>query len=258
MAPCLRCQYDLQKDFQPVSLVSSDPLIIVAKKSIPANDLKEFAAWLRANPEATQGTTGAGGVGTVAGLLFQKETGTRFRFVPYRGGQGPAMQAVVASQIDFMIATAANSLPHVGAGTIQGLRRYVEEPARRGARYPDSRRSGTTGAPRLELASNLSAQSNPHERSRQTECGCGRRLGRSGGAPAACRARAGDFSARSANAGSAASLSRRRDREVVADHPGRQHQGRVTSWTPPTLAGCAHCTGRHENTPEHASPRSSP
>ena len=117
--PMFALPYDLQKDFQPVSLVSSDPLIIVAKKSIPANDLKEFAAWLRANPEATQGTTGAGGVGTVAGLLFQRETGTRFRFVPYRGGQGPAMQAVVASQIDFMIATAANSLSHVGAGTIK-------------------------------------------------------------------------------------------------------------------------------------------
>ena len=117
--PMFALPYDLQKDFQPVSLVSSDPLIIVAKKSIPANDLKEFAAWLRTNPEATQGTTGAGGVGTVAGLLFQRETGTRFRFVPYRGGQGPAMQAVVASQIDFMIATAANSLSHVAAGTIK-------------------------------------------------------------------------------------------------------------------------------------------
>jgi tripartite-type tricarboxylate transporter receptor subunit TctC len=117
--PMFALPYDLQKDFQPVSLVSSDHLIIVAKKNIPANDLKEFAAWLRANPEATQGTTGAGGVGTVAGLLFQRETGARFRFVPYRGGQGPAMQAVVASQIDFMIATAANSLAHVGAGTIR-------------------------------------------------------------------------------------------------------------------------------------------
>ncbi|MBX9777279.1 MAG: tripartite tricarboxylate transporter substrate binding protein BugD [Xanthobacteraceae bacterium] len=117
--PMFALPYDLQRDFQPVSLVCSDPLIIVAKKGIPANDLKELVAWLRANPEATQGTTGAGGVGTVAGLLFQRETGTRFRFVPYRGGQGPAMQAVVAGQIDFMIATAANSLAHVAAGTIK-------------------------------------------------------------------------------------------------------------------------------------------
>src|SRR5207237_8298904 len=99
-------------------LVSSDPLIIVAKKTMPANDLKEFIAWLKANPDkATQGTTGAGGISTVGGVFFQKETGTRFRFVPYRGGLAPAMQDLVAGQVDFMIDTAANSLPQGRAGT---------------------------------------------------------------------------------------------------------------------------------------------
>src|SRR5713101_1938643 len=72
--PMFALQYDLQKDFEPVSLVSSDPLMIVAKKTIPARDLKEFIAWLKANPDnATQGTTGAGGISTVGGLFFQKE-----------------------------------------------------------------------------------------------------------------------------------------------------------------------------------------
>jgi tripartite-type tricarboxylate transporter receptor subunit TctC len=113
-------RYDLLGDFGPVALVSSDPLLIVARKTMPANDLKGFIAWLKANPDqATQGTTGAGGISTVGGLFFRRATGTQFRFVPYRGGLGPAMQDLVAGQIDFMVDTAANSLPQVRAGTIK-------------------------------------------------------------------------------------------------------------------------------------------
>src|SRR5262249_59748864 len=92
---------------------------VVARKSMPANALKEFIAWLKANPDrATQGTTGAGGISTVGGLFFRRATGTRFRFVPYRGGLGPAMQDLISGQIDFMIDTAAHSLPQVRARTI--------------------------------------------------------------------------------------------------------------------------------------------
>ena len=120
--PMFSLQYDLVKDFEPVALVSSDPLMIVGKKALPAKDLKEFVAWLKANPDqATQGTTGAGGISTVGGLFFQRETGTRFRFVPYRVGLAAAMQDLVAGQIDFMIDTAANSLPQVRAGTIKAF-----------------------------------------------------------------------------------------------------------------------------------------
>src|SRR5258708_14740912 len=93
---------------------------MVARKSFPANDLKEFIAWLKANPDGgTQGTTGAGGISTVGGLFFRKETGTQFRFVPYRNGLAAAMQDLVAGQIDFMIDTAANSLPQIRAATIK-------------------------------------------------------------------------------------------------------------------------------------------
>jgi tripartite-type tricarboxylate transporter receptor subunit TctC len=118
--PMFGLEYDLQKDFEPVALVSNDPLLIVAKKSLPAKDLKEFLAWLKANPgKASQGTTGAGGISTVLGLSFQKEADTRFNFVPYRGGLGSAMLDLVAGQIDFMIDTAANSLPQVRTGAIK-------------------------------------------------------------------------------------------------------------------------------------------
>jgi len=112
-------QYDLLNDLEPVALLSSQPLLFVAKKAMPANDLKEFIAWLKANPgKASQGTPGAGTAAHIAGAFLQIQTGTQFAFVPYRG-TGPAMQDLVAGQIDFMIDTPTNSLPHVRAGSIK-------------------------------------------------------------------------------------------------------------------------------------------
>jgi tripartite-type tricarboxylate transporter receptor subunit TctC len=120
--PLFTLPYDLQKDFEPVGLICNDPLVIVTRNSLPPKNLKEFIAWLKANPDvATQGTTGAGGISTVGGMLFQQATGTRFRFVPYKGGLGMAMQDLVAGHIDFMVDTTANSLPQVRAGAIRAL-----------------------------------------------------------------------------------------------------------------------------------------
>ena len=112
-------QYDLLNDLEPVALLCSQPLLIVAKKAMPADDLKRLIAWLQANPDkASQGTPGAGTAAHITGAFFQKQTGTRFAFVPYRG-TGPAMQDLIAGQIDFMIDTPTNSLPHVRAGAIK-------------------------------------------------------------------------------------------------------------------------------------------
>jgi tripartite-type tricarboxylate transporter receptor subunit TctC len=112
-------QYDLLNDLEPVAMLSSQPLLFVAKKAMPANDLKEFIAWLKANPgKATQGTPGAGTAAHITGAFLQIKTGTQFAFVPYRG-TGPAMQDLVAGQIDFMIDTPTNSLPHLRAGSIK-------------------------------------------------------------------------------------------------------------------------------------------
>jgi tripartite-type tricarboxylate transporter receptor subunit TctC len=109
--------YDVVKDFEPIALLSSNPFLILAKKAVPADDLKGLVAWLKANPDkASQAIPTAGS--HVAGLLFQKETGTRFAFVPYRGG-GPAMQDLVAGQIDLMIIQAAVALPQVRAGAVK-------------------------------------------------------------------------------------------------------------------------------------------
>jgi tripartite-type tricarboxylate transporter receptor subunit TctC len=111
--------YDLLKDLTPVARLAIEPLVIVAKKSMPAKDLKELIAWLKANPDkASQGTAGVGNLAHVAGLLFQKETGTRFQFVPYRGS-APAVQDLVAGQIDIMIDAASNIVAQVGAGNVK-------------------------------------------------------------------------------------------------------------------------------------------
>jgi tripartite-type tricarboxylate transporter receptor subunit TctC len=112
-------QYDLLKDFEPISLLPSNPQLIVAKNALPAKNLNELVAWLKANPEkASQGTAGAGSAAHVSGAYFQAATGTRFQFVPYRGA-GPAMQDLVAGQIDLMFDQASNALPHVQAGKIR-------------------------------------------------------------------------------------------------------------------------------------------
>jgi tripartite-type tricarboxylate transporter receptor subunit TctC len=114
-------RYDLLKDFAPVSLLATEPLLILARKSLPAKNLKELIAWLKANPDkASQGTAGVGTAGHVTGILFQRETGTRFAFVPYRGA-GPAMQSLMAGQIDIAIDAPSTYLGQVLAGTINAF-----------------------------------------------------------------------------------------------------------------------------------------
>jgi tripartite-type tricarboxylate transporter receptor subunit TctC len=111
--------YDVLKDFQPVSPIASAQLLVVARKTMPAGDLKGLIAWLRENPgKATQGTGGPGSLTNLVGLSFRKETGTQFTSVPYRGS-GAAINDLVAGHIDIIIDLAPNSLPHVRAGAIK-------------------------------------------------------------------------------------------------------------------------------------------
>jgi tripartite-type tricarboxylate transporter receptor subunit TctC len=90
--------YDVVKDFVPVSLAATQPLVIVANKSVPANDLQELVAWVKANPDkATVGTAGPGSATHVAALFFQAKTGVRVQLVPYRGGGAQSMQDLIMS-----------------------------------------------------------------------------------------------------------------------------------------------------------------
>jgi len=114
-------QYDIINDFEPISLVASFSSMIVARKSVPANDLREFVAWLKANPNAaSQGSAGAGSLGHIGGVYFQNVTGTHIQHVPYRGS-APAMQDLVAGQIDMMIDAPVTILPQLRAGTIKAF-----------------------------------------------------------------------------------------------------------------------------------------
>jgi tripartite-type tricarboxylate transporter receptor subunit TctC len=115
----LSLSYDPVEDFEPVALIAATPLLIISRKDIPANDLKTLIAWLKDNPNnATQGTGGPGSLTHVAGIFFQRQTGTRFRTVPYRGASA-AINDIIAGHIDFMFDLAPNSLPHLSSGTIK-------------------------------------------------------------------------------------------------------------------------------------------
>jgi tripartite-type tricarboxylate transporter receptor subunit TctC len=111
--------YDLLKDFAPVALLTSNPQIIVTRKTLAASDLKELVAWIAANPDkATAGSAGA--VASVSIAFFQQKTGTHLVVVPYRGA-APAVQDLMGGQIDLMFDQASNALPQVHAGTIKAF-----------------------------------------------------------------------------------------------------------------------------------------
>jgi len=112
-------QFDLLTDLEPVAFLANSPLWVVAKNGFPARDLKEFIAWLKANPgKASAATVGVGSGSHMCGIYIQNITGTKFQFVPYRGG-APAMLDIVAGQVDFMCDFAGNSLPNARSGQIK-------------------------------------------------------------------------------------------------------------------------------------------
>ena len=122
-----KLDYDIVGSFAPVALLANTPQMIIARKDLPANDVRELIAWLKANPDKAQaGTVGAAGGSQVAGMYFQQVTGTKFGFVPYRGG-APAMQDLMAGRIDFMFDQGANALTQLRAGTIKAYAMLTEQ-----------------------------------------------------------------------------------------------------------------------------------
>src|SRR5262245_18720691 len=124
--------YDLQKDFEAIGLISVNPQLMVAKKTLPADDLKGLVAWTKANPgKATFVNQNA--AAQVSGILFQQLTGTQVQFIPYRGA-GPAMTELISGQVDLLVVQGAVALPQVRGGTIKAIANLSP---RRSATMPD-------------------------------------------------------------------------------------------------------------------------
>jgi tripartite-type tricarboxylate transporter receptor subunit TctC len=141
--------YDLLRDLEPIVLLPSNPMIVVSKSAVPAKNLNEFVGWIKANEgKVSAGTAGAGSATHVAGVYFQNITGTRFQFVPYRG-TGPALQDLVAGQIDFIVDQASNSLQHVRDGKI---RAYAVTASARLPSAPDIPTVAEAGLPSLDIS----------------------------------------------------------------------------------------------------------
>jgi tripartite-type tricarboxylate transporter receptor subunit TctC len=135
--------YDLQKDFEPIGLMSVNPQLMIARKGFPADDLKGLVAYMKANPgKATFVDQNA--AARVTGVLMQQSTGTQVLFVPYRGA-GPAMQDMLAQQVDLMVVQAAVTLPQARAGAVKILANL--SPQRSGVvpNIPTSEESGVPG-----------------------------------------------------------------------------------------------------------------
>ena len=140
--------YDLVTDLEPVALLPSNPMIIVSKKEVPATSLKEFLAWLKAQPTPpTAGTAGAGSGSHIAGLYFESVAGVKLQYVPYRG-TGPAMNDLVAGQIDLIVDQTSNSLPQVRAGNI---RAYAVTDSKRVESAPDVPTVDEAGLPGFHM-----------------------------------------------------------------------------------------------------------
>jgi tripartite-type tricarboxylate transporter receptor subunit TctC len=138
-------QYDVLNDFEPISLLASFSSMIAVRKSMPANDLQEFIAWLKANPStATQGSAGVGSMGHVGGVYFQNATGTRLQHVPYRGS-GPAMQDLMAGQVDMLIDAPVVILPQLRAGTIKAFALLAKHRLAQAADIPTADEAGLPG-----------------------------------------------------------------------------------------------------------------
>jgi tripartite-type tricarboxylate transporter receptor subunit TctC len=136
--------YNLLTDLVPIARLPQNPMLVVSSNQVTAKDLKELVAWLKANPDKIPGgTAGIGSASHLGALAFFAATGTSYQLIPYRG-TGPAMQDLVANQIQIMVDQSANSLPQVRAGKIKayGVTAKARSPA-----APEIPTTGEAGFP---------------------------------------------------------------------------------------------------------------
>ena len=114
-----KLDYDLEKDFEPIALVSNNPQLMVAKNDLPANTLAELVAWMKENPGKIN-FVNQNAAANVSGVLFENLTKQKVQFIPYRGA-GPAMTDLISGTVDLLVVQGAVALPQIRAGKIKAL-----------------------------------------------------------------------------------------------------------------------------------------
>jgi tripartite-type tricarboxylate transporter receptor subunit TctC len=142
-----KLDYDLEKDFEPIALISNNPQLMVAKKDLPANTLGELVTWMKANPDKIN-FVNQNAAANVTGVLFENLTKQKVQFIPYRGA-GPAMTDLVAGVVDLLVVQGAIALPQIRAGKIKALANLSEA---RSASMADIPTSDESGVPKLYMS----------------------------------------------------------------------------------------------------------
>lgn len=142
-----KLDYDLEKDFEPIALVSNNPQLMVAKKDLPANTLGELVAWMKDNPGKIN-FVNQNAAANVTGVLFENLTKQKVQFIPYRGA-GPAMTDLVSGTVYLLVVQGAVALPQIRAGKIKALANLS---ATRSASMPDIPTSDESGVKGLYMS----------------------------------------------------------------------------------------------------------
>ena len=142
-----KLDYDLEKDFEPIGLISNNPQLMVAKNDLPASNLAELVTWMKANPGKIN-FVNQNAAANVTGVLFENLTGQKVQFIPYRGA-GPAMTDLISGTVDLLVVQGAVALPQIRAGKIKALANLS---ATRSASMPDIPTADETGVPGLYVS----------------------------------------------------------------------------------------------------------
>jgi tripartite-type tricarboxylate transporter receptor subunit TctC len=217
-------KFDILADLEPLADIATNPQLLVARKDLPATDLKSLVEWVKANGDkVTAGTAGVGAASHIAGLYFEQKAGVKLRFIPYRGA-GPALQDLMAGQIDIMFDQAANSIPQVQAGKIKA---FAVTAKQRLKAMPDI---PTVDEPVYRgLARAVGAQGHAQGRDGQTLRRDHGSAGRPAGAREVCSTWPGYSSAGATDGRGAARPSQGGDRTVVAADQGGGDQDRIAA-----------------------------
>ena len=145
-----KLRYDILKDFTPVMIVGSVPLVVVVNPNVPVRTLKGLVDYAKANPDKLNyASSGAGAPQRMGAEIFQKEAGLKITHVPYKGS-GPAMTDLVAGQVNLMVETVPAALPFITAGQLRPL---AVTTAKRISMLPDVPTTAESGMPALEVSS---------------------------------------------------------------------------------------------------------